>query len=650
MNKTLFMFLGGWPSLFIILWGSVLLELDAQEPPSSSARALRFYQQGMENLKARHFDDAILALENAIRRDKNFIEAYLALSSVYELLLDPEKELSYLLQAFKVDSTHVKNRRTYYKLGKAYLQQGKYQEALPMFENYLEHENLDESEAVGVRKEISRIRFSQASLQKALLIEPRPLPIPKGPYALNYFPSLTLDGKTLLFTGRKNKAAHADEDILISYKEEGSWSMPIPLPGKVNTSKNEGSCVISPTGDFLILSACQRSDSFGSCDLYLSRKDRGVWQFPVNMGKTINSSAWDSQPSLSADGRNLYFVSDRPGGQGKRDIWTSRRTKKGWSTPQNLGPRLNTPEDEVSPFIHSNGESLYFSSEGHLGMGGFDLFLSEKDPSGAWGKPRNLGAPLNTYQDELSLVVDIHGIKGYYTQEGKRTTEFESRIYHVDLPVQIRVRRATFLIQGRVRNALSQEPLAVRLSFQGLKSDPSEYLFTSDASGKYLSVLLGGSPYRVQIQEAGFLLYQKQIRLDKDRTEDINLIPIPPPEIIFFPTNGYLLTQVDKGKLERLGAFLQDHPQARLNISGHTDNTGSSAFNQLLSEKRASAAHAVLLQMGIDSQRMTWAGYAQNKPYQKAISSKAKDPSELRRLNRRTEVEIRSVQAPSAAD
>ncbi|MEX0884737.1 MAG: OmpA family protein, partial [Cyclobacteriaceae bacterium] len=247
-------------------------------------------------------------------------------------------------------------------------------------------------------------------------IEKERLPPPLNQFRLQYFPVLTADSRRMFFTKRDGLQPYQNEDIFISNQTNGGWTKPESISARINTKYNEGTCTISADGNILIFTSCDTPDSFGSCDLYLTQKVSGEWQKPINMGREVNSREWDSQPSLSADGSLLYFSSNRPEGHGGNDIWfTERKPDGSWSKARNLGPKINTIRDEVSPFIFFNNLVLFFASDGHAGFGGKDLYMSTYGPQG-FEVPENLGYPINDHNDQLALFISAQKDYAYYTE------------------------------------------------------------------------------------------------------------------------------------------------------------------------------------------------------------------------------------------
>lgn len=230
-----------------------------------------------------------------------------------------------------------------------------------------------------------------------------------------YMPTLSADGQLLLFT-RYNRAARS-EDFYYCRRQGDHWTKAARLPEPVNSNANEGSGCLSQDGRILYFTACDRQDGAGRCDLYISYRKQDGWSHPQNMGPAINASSWESQPCLSIDGRTLYFVSDRKGGCGGLDIWCSTLEEGQWSKPVNMGPGINTPGEDKSPFISFDDQALYFASDGHVGMGGLDIFVCRRTSDTTWSEPQNLGYPINTLGDESSLIVSPDGRTAYFSSD-----------------------------------------------------------------------------------------------------------------------------------------------------------------------------------------------------------------------------------------
>ncbi len=365
----------------------------------------------------------------------------------------------------------------------------------------------------------------------------------------------------------------------------------------------------------------------------------------MNLGSRVNTGAWESQPSLSSDGRTLYFASARNGGFGKSDIYQTYLQNDGtWSPPENLGSTINTSGSDMAPFIHPDGQTLYFSSDRHVGMGGIDLFVSRMDSTGAWSEPLNLGFPLNTPGDEINVVIDAAGEKGFISAEtfggfgGYDIFEFE-------LHDAIRPIPSTYM-KGVVRDAVTGEPLEAYFSLISLKSHKEVVRSFSDPeTGEFLVCIPTDREYAMNVSKENYLFYSENFSLSglKSVAEpylmNVDLNPITKGKSIvlrniFFDSGEFILRDESVVELQKLVEFLDLNSEVKIEIGGHTDNVGTEAYNKTLSENRAKAVYEFLIDHGIDAERLTFLGYGFSKP----VSDN--DSPEGRAKNRRTQITV----------
>jgi Tol biopolymer transport system component len=284
----------------------------------------------------------------------------------------------------------------------------------------------------------------------------------------------------------------------VSKKDEnGKWTHPESISKNINTRLNEGTCTISADGRKLIFTSCTGRDGIGSCDLYETKKIGSDWTTPKNLGRNVNSVEWESQPSLSADGRTLYFVSDRRSGLGRRDIWISTTDENGnWTKAVNAGKQINSQFDEISPFIHANNRTLFFASNGLPGFGGYDLFSTDKD-STAWTMPKNIGAPINDNEDQFSLFITADGKKGYYSHEETLESGFsKSKIFEMVIPEESQIEFRSNYVKGIIRDKDDKHPISAKIELINIRRNRVESLVDSDSiTGEYLMVLTHGAEY-----------------------------------------------------------------------------------------------------------------------------------------------------------
>jgi outer membrane protein OmpA-like peptidoglycan-associated protein/tetratricopeptide (TPR) repeat protein len=597
-----------------------------QELSTRNKKAAELYGESESYMIRRQYKQAIDLLGQAVNRDFGFTEAHLRLADAYKLYGDASSARKYYEEVIKQRPGQAAFASAY--LSKAALLKGPdyFDEVIALAETYLMllPEGRDAGQA---RRLVENARFAKEAIQNPLDFTPRPLPAVVNNFDLQYFPVLTADENTLFFTARNTEGPNNDEDIFISQKlPSGDFRPPQSISWRINTRYNEGTCTISADGRMMIFTACEGRKGFGSCDLYYTYKNGDQWSIPENLGPTINTQYWESQPSLSADGNVLFFVSNRPAGKGGRDIYLSRRDEEGnWEPAENLGEPVNSSGDEVSPFIHANGMTLFFSSNEHPGFGGYDLFSSEWKKT-VWSMPRNLGYPINTEEDQVSLFISASGKTGYYSNERKRGNVYvESKLYMFDVPPEIQVDRAVSYVKGRVVDALTGAPIPAAVELYDLLTEErSARVLTDSLTGEYMITLTEGSEYALYISRDGYLFDSRNFSVEDNEElnvvlEDILLNRIEKGKSVnlnnlFFDFDAYTLREKSKIELKKIVAFLERYPDLRIEVEGHTDNVGDAAYNQNLSFNRAKAIFNFLVGAGISADRVEAKGYGMTKP------------------------------------
>jgi outer membrane protein OmpA-like peptidoglycan-associated protein len=371
----------------------------------------------------------------------------------------------------------------------------------------------------------------------------------------------------------------------------------------------------------------------------------GNWTEAENLGPIINTESWESAPSLSPDKKDLYFSSNRPGGSGGRDIWVSHRLPTGkWTVPENLGPTVNTKSDESCPFIHSDNQTLYFNSNGHVGYGMTDLFLSRKDSNNKWKTPENLGYPINTIDDEGSLIVAADGKTAYYASD-RMNKKLGLDIYSFQLRNDIQAIK-TIWINGSVFDKKSNQGLPCQVLLTDINNRNKSTQVQTDEEGNFMITLPIGNEYALHINRKGYLFYSANFSLPSTSTDSFfNLkIPLQPIEEgasivlknIFFDNKSFEIKKSSEEELNALIALLNENPKMKLQISGHTDNVGKKEDNLLLSQNRAKAVVNYLISKGIAATRLVSKGFGDSMPMEK------NDTEQGKINNRRTEINILS--------
>lgn len=600
------------------------------------------YGSALNEAKNKNYVKALELLNECIAEDKRFVDAWLSKAGILSEQKQYAQSVELYRHAIQLDSVYTTTYLLPYSIALA--GKGLFPESLEAINRFLQKPNLNERilKAAQYRK-----RSYEFALQKAaenndqgFVFTPRNLGDSINTAVSEYFPTLTIDGKQLIYTRRVN---NFNEDFYVSENKNGTWSRSVSVPGDLNTADNEGAQNISQDGKMLVFTGCNMDDGEGNCDLYVSYLTKNGWSQRMNMGRTINTEYWESQPSLSPDKRTLYFAARDPSGLGGSDLFVSYRQPNGqWGNPQNLGAGINTAGDESSPFLHADNQTLYFTSNGHPGYGGTDLYVMRRQADGSWSTPINLGYPINTIDDEGTLIIAADGVTAYYASDGA-----DSRggldLYTFQLPASIRPVK-TLWVTGTVfdKNTKAGLPSAVELI--DLQTAQRISKVQTDEDGSYLITLPVGKNYAFNVNRKGYLFYSETFALGTpsgDTTYKID-IPLQPLEVnakivlknIFFGTNQAVLKPESMIELDKVVELLAENPTLRIEIDGHTDATGSAAANMALSNNRAKAVVTYLVSKGVALRRLVAKGFGSTQPV-------ADNNTEAGRAqNRRTELKV----------
>ncbi|MCX6318542.1 MAG: OmpA family protein [Bacteroidetes bacterium] len=630
-------------AIIVFLNLSGLLAAQPYDPEKVNKKARELYEQAMERAQDGNIASATGLLLRCVELDKNFLEAYLSLAGAYSQVKNYATSIRYYEQSFAIDSVYSRTYKLPYAANLAGI--GEFEKALNAI-NQLLAGNLSPASqtyktAMTRKKNYEfAVEFARKTNISQYVFAPQNLGPSINTSEPEYFPSLTIDGKELVFTRRVN---HRNEDFFSSNRKDSNWTMATPLPGDVNTPDNEAAQSISNDGQWLVFTANGRKQSFGNFDIYFSFLLPTGWSEAVNAGPNVNSDQWDSQPCLSPDKKDLYFASRRPGGTGGIDIYVCHLQPSGkWGPAENLGPEINTPGDDQCPFIHADNQTLYFTSNALPGYGGNDLFLSRKGIDGKWGKPENLGYPINTVNDEGTLFITANGITAYYASD-RNDSRGSHDIYSFELRPEIRPIR-TLWVKGQVIDKKSTKGLPSTVELTDLTSRQVVSRIQTDEEGHYLVTLPHGKDYSFTINRKGYLFYSDNFLLSgltPDTTYEKN-IALQPIEVnasvvlknIFFDVNKYELKSSSLTELDRLVILLQENPTVKIEIGGHTDNAGKPSDNLTLSNNRAKAVVNYLLSKNIAATRLIAKGYGETKPVADNKTEEGKA------MNRRTEMKV----------
>lgn len=641
-RAIIFLFIG----LFTVHFGEAQR---SQRYTTKKKKAIEYYVKSTNFFIRRQYGPAIELLNAAVRKDGGFAEAHLRLGKIYQTLGDEQRMIHHMQKVVKTQYDNPSFTEAHYLLAEKYFEEGQYEKAEELAHHVMGIERVHKIIKNDFHYLLQNINYTRENIGKPLDFSPVPVQGGVNRLGLQYFPVLTVDQQSMIFTGRRGIGPQYDEDIYISKKDaNGQWGIPESLSDNINTPANQGTSSISADGRTLIFTACNDREGYGSCDLYISQKTGDDWSVPKNLGPEVNGKSWESQPTLSADGNTIYFVSDRKGGVGRRDIYVSYRKDGAWCKAINLGKTVNTPRDEVSPFIHVNGQTLYFASDGLPGFGKFDLYVSEQEGE-SWSEPKNLGYPINTKEDQASLFITADGKDAYYSFEERQGERYvKSIIYTFEIPEAIRIRNRSSFVEGIVYDASTQKPIKAEIELIDLAMQEKISDVTSDPkNGEYLMVLTEGADYALYADREGYLFQSLTFNYTEEAEKkmqepvhiDIYLQPITKGKEtvlnnIFFDTDKYDIKEISKPELNRISSFLEENPEIKITINGHTDNQGAESYNKELSTKRAKAVYEYLISSGIHEERLKYQGFGQSKPIA------TNDTQEGRQKNRRIAFEI----------
>lgn len=588
-----------------------------------------------------------------------------------------DKSVEYLERAVELN---VPTLEIYYLLGLAYQKNYRFDDAIEQFTFY--RQSLTPQEAIQQRANIDR-RIAECNHAKHLINEPLRIFLDNMGSTVNsefddYSPVFSPDGKIMYFTsrrplGRNPRTDRNDhkyfENIFVSRKVGDQWSSAEPIVGKINSRTHEATAGILPDGKTLFI---YRGDKGG--DLFESHFEKEKWGKPRKLPRALRSrGTQETSIVFTSDGNRVYFVSDRPDGFGGRDIWTSGRNEKGrWSEPVNLGSTVNTEYDEESLYLAPDDASLYFSSQGHNSMGGFDVFKTVFR-NGRWTRPENLGYPVNSPADDLFFVMgpdektawfstmrldnyggsDIYQITFLGPEKPLVMPVANDLIASAIRPPGINMMESEMeiitvpmtILRGRVLDDKTEEPVDAVIELYDNETEALLAEFNSGIeTGEYVISLPGGKNYAIAVQAEDYLFHSENMNISEAEVnrEIINDIRLKKVEVgetivlrnIFFDTGAAELRPESYAELGILYKLMVDNPSLKIEISGHTDNVGSANLNQRLSERRARSVVDFLIERGIDNERLTYKGYGFEKP----IASN--ETAAGRQMNRRTEFEI----------
>lgn len=637
-------------------------------------KLIKSFQKGVQLLNDGKMNDAEVIFAKIIDEEPEFTEAWVASSEInyskYKSAKDPKSQNNYYSRYVKCLESVAKlcpsyqNYEVCYTLGKIFFSHDKLDVAKTYLKTYIDNGKKG-------TKYYSDAESTYHYIEQYLNLIENPVPfepvIVEGVSSAydDYLPLISPDGSLALFTKAYMKkeinSIYGDrfvEEFTVSKASDDKgliFSPGEPLPYPFNSGKNQGAASISIDNKTLFITICEFvSRDYDNCDIYMSTRVGDGWSELKSLGPNINGvKTWESQPSISADGKTLYFASIRESNVGfdpdnpTSDIYYSTKDEKGnWTKAKNLGSKINTPGNEKSPFIHSDSQTLYFSSDGHLGIGGYDIFFS-KFRDGDWTKPVNIGYPINTKNNDLGFVVNTQGTKAYFASN-KLNGKGGWDIYAIDLYKEARPEKV-FLVKGQLVDdngyALSDAKLEVKntrteeVSEGVVDAETGHYAVAVTAKNENDDFLMV-----VKKEDYSFsstLIEPTEETFEKPIEVNFEVKPIEAGKSvqindIYYATASYEINQKSYAVLNEFAEFLKSNPTVKVEIRGHTDNIGSAQTNITLSNRRAQAVYDYLLSKGVPKANVSYKGYGPNMPI-------ADNRTEAGRAkNRRTEFYILS--------
>ena len=587
-----------------------------------SKKAQEIYAKANEDLVFGRYQEALNGFELAVKTDPSYINAHLQIANLYQNLYNLyDQAVGHYEAVIKLDKTLYKS---YYEAGQCYLSMLDYVNAEKNTSLYLEKAELSANGKWQANLLMESIKFAKAAVMNPVVYEPKNLGPSINSEKAEYFPSITADNEWLYFTINDMSQKYPNEDIYAAQFIDGQWQKRIPVEGVNGFDSQEGAHSITQDGRYLFFASDRMEGNLGRFDLYIAKKVGDEWEKPMNMGNVVNTRHWESQPVISANSKQIFLVRKSNDGFGGSDIYVSNLGEEGkFGSPVNLGNVINTPGDEQRPYLHPDGKTLYFASNGHPGMGKTDVFKSILQADGAWSVPQNLGYPLNSVEMEYGLYVASDGKTAYIASD--RAGGFgDMDIYSFIMPESARP-ALVLSVKGVVKDVTTLNGLKANIKIIEIESGEIYKTLSSDEiNGSFLITLAAGKNYVYQATAEGYLPYSENFSLTlQNPKENLQLVALMQRieqgkeftlKNIFFDTGEYQLLEESKAELNLLVDFIKKDERLFLEVGGHTDSDGTIENNLVLSEKRAKAVQDYLISQGVAQNRLTFKGYGESAP------------------------------------
>lgn len=632
---------------------------------------------GDKHYEKKDYKNALLSFLEAYEINPDDASLNFKIGLAYLYSETKSKAATYIDKAYRLNPAV--NPDIDYHLGVAFQNTNEFKKAIEHFERFKKKRK--ELGSIANQK-IAECHIADSLSQNELNVIIENLGVTVNTAYNDYSPLISADGNTLIFTSNRTDdparaRANANfEDIYITTKSGNSWTTPKLISPNINQKYNDAAASLSPDGKTLFLYYEE-----GEGDIYTSTFNGSEWSKPAPLNKNINTSSyWETSASVSADGKKLYFASNRPGGFGELDLYVSELDGKGnWGKAVNLGKTINTPEYEDSPFIHHDGVTLYFSSDGHPRLGNSDIFVTEFK-NNKWSKPENMGYPLNSWEYDGFFTLSPDKKKGYFstvkegglgdadiysitflepkykpkpkpvvvaTAKEEPKTEVPKSEEFVDPMIQVhKDMKVVTLLKGKVIDEANAAPLGAVITLVNNETNAIITRLNADpTTGEFELVIPHGGNYGVATEKTGYLFNSINFNLPQFaeyQEIDTHIIMVKAEvgskvvmKNIFFDIGKSDLKNESIAEVENIRKLLIINANLKVQVNGHTDNSGNASTNKTLSLARASAVVNYLSSHGVDASRLSAKGYGSERPI---VSND--DEIGGREINRRTEIEV----------
>lgn len=603
---------------------------------SDNPRTQTIYESAVGNFKQKKYKESAILLKEVIKLEQGMAKAYYMMGLINITQVDTNLEVAkYYFNKTNELCSEFEDIYLYYYLGDINVADENYDLAVKYLKKFLKKPELIVSDE-DFNQATALLKYSQ--YYQELYKNPVPFD-PKSVKSIcstndEYLPFITMDKEMAFYTRRYlvvdktqswSSEPKYEEKFMFSKKlNKQEYDKGEEMPYPFNDRKNEGGATLTMDNKVMYYTVCEvDSNGYFNCDIFMSEYERDGWSGLMRLDSTVSSpTSWDSQPTISADGNTLYFASDRLGGFGKSDIWVSYKNKNGeWSKPQNLGQTVNTEGNERSPFIHSDNKTLYFSSDGHWGIGGLDIFYTKWEKN-QLSNPKNIGYPINTTSDEFGFFVSIDGKTGYFASNKLKGMGgwdlFSFDLYKAARPEKVA------LVKGTVKDETDNMPISAKVELKNVNTNQITPVNVDSLTGDYATTIDFQNDYILTVKKNDYSWESKYISsVDSIQEQSFKFdLAIKPIEVgqsytlndVYFAYNSKDLTINSIKVIDTFNDFLKENAKVCVEIQGHTDDVGTIDYNYNLSVNRAKTVYDYLISKGVNQSRLTYKGFGATKP------------------------------------